>query len=80
MYEKNNKYYWFEHSFEDYRGIHEYNSYELLIEDVKQKHLDYSIKNNYAEKKDYLLMKVYEYSAPKCGSSVSEYIKFVTNN
>lgn len=80
VYKKENKYYWFEHSFYDYKGIHEYNSYELLIEDVKQKQLDYSIKNNVVEKMGYSLIKIYEYGIPKNGSNVNEYIKFVTGS
>ncbi|MBQ9318466.1 MAG: hypothetical protein IJR82_02410 [Bacilli bacterium] len=37
IYKDNNKYYWFENAWYDERGIHEYNSYEELIEDIKHK-------------------------------------------
>lgn len=37
IYKENDKYYWFENAWYDERGIHEYNSYEELIEDIKQK-------------------------------------------
>lgn len=37
IYRDNNKYYWFEHAWESQRGIHEYSSYEKLVEDIKNK-------------------------------------------
>lgn len=37
VYEDKGKYYWFENAWYDERGIHEYDSYELLIEDIKSK-------------------------------------------
>ena len=37
IYEKNNKYYWFEHALLKYRGIHEYSSLDELLLDVKRK-------------------------------------------
>ena len=37
IYKENNKYNWFENAWYDERGIHEYNSYEELINDIKQK-------------------------------------------
>lgn len=37
IYKDNNKYYWFEHAWFNEKGIHEYNSYEELIEDIKNK-------------------------------------------
>ena len=37
VYEENNKYYWFENAWHDERGIHEYNNYEELIDDIKNK-------------------------------------------
>lgn len=36
-YEENGKYYWFEHAWYSEQGIHEYNSYDELINDVKNK-------------------------------------------
>ena len=37
IYKENNKYYWFENAWYDERGIHEYNTYEELIKDIKNK-------------------------------------------
>lgn len=46
MYKENNKYYWFENAWYDERGIHEYSTYEDLIEDIKHKFI---VQNNIAE-------------------------------
>lgn len=46
MYKENNKYYWFENAWYDERGIHEYSTYEDLIEDVKHKFI---VQNNIVE-------------------------------
>ena len=37
---KNNKVYWFEHSWYDMKGIHEYNNIKALLNDVKNKFID----------------------------------------
>ena len=36
----NDKYYWFEHSWYDMKGIHEYNNIETLLNDVKIKFIE----------------------------------------
>lgn len=46
-FEKNNKYYWFEHSWEKLKGIHEYSSLEDLLIDVRNKFIKYELNNNY---------------------------------
>lgn len=43
IYTDNGKYYWFENAWYDEKGIHEYNTYEELINDIKNK---FSIQNN----------------------------------
>lgn len=47
VYENNNKYYWFEHSWEICRGIHEYNSIDILLDDVKNKFVFHELDNDY---------------------------------
>lgn len=37
VYEENNKYYWFEHAWYQYKGIHEYANLDSLLKDVKNK-------------------------------------------
>ena len=43
IYKENDKYYWFENAWYDERGIHEYNSYDELIDDIKNKFI---VQNN----------------------------------
>lgn len=46
VYKENNNYYWFENAWYDERGIHEYSTYEDLIEDIKHKFI---VQNNIVE-------------------------------
>ena len=70
---ENNKYIWFEHAWEKYRGIYEYNSLDELLNDVKNKFMnEYNILD-----KDKILLK--SYSKPKSGINLSEYFKWVEN-
>lgn len=62
IFEKDNKYYWFEHSFEKYKGIHEFNTELEAIEFVKDKQLEYAIEKGVATLEDKKLITVYEYS------------------
>lgn len=71
VYEKNNKYYWFEHSWGKYRGIHEFNSLNELLKDVKNKFIKSTLSLDY--NKDNLLLR--EYKKPKYHISVSDYYK-----
>lgn len=57
-YEKNEKHYWFEHSWGIYKGIHEYESELELLLDIKKKFL----KSHNANKEAYTF--VYEYQRP----------------
>ena len=40
IFQLNDKYYWFEHSWYDMKGIHEYNNIKALLNDVKNKFID----------------------------------------
>jgi hypothetical protein len=71
MYEKNNKVYWFEHSWSKYKGIHKYNSMNELIKDVKHKFISTELNSSYDE----MNLVIYEYTKPKYGISVSEFYK-----
>ena len=70
-FEKNDKHYWFEHSWEKFRGIEEYNSLNELLLDVKNKFIRYELNNNY--KKDNLVIR--EYKKPKYHLTVQEFYK-----
>lgn len=68
-YEENNKLYWFEHSWEIFRGIHEYKSLNLLLRDVKDKFIKNELNGKY--KKENLF--IHEYSKPKGHISVQDF-------
>lgn len=70
-YEKNNKVYWFEHSWSKYKGIHEYNNINELLKDIKQKFINTELNNSYNK----MNLVIYEYTKPKYGINVSEFYK-----
>jgi len=65
------KYYWLEHSWEPYKGIHEYESLDKLLNDVKNK-FEESIKKE--KVKNYKLT-IYEYDKPKYNLNCIEFMK-----
>ena len=79
LYKKDNKWYWFEHAFEDYRGIHEFISIDEAIEYVISKHLEYAVNNGIAKSEDRKLIVTYEYSKLEKTVNVDDYINHVTN-
>ena len=70
-YEKDNHYYWLEHAWESFQGIHEYKSLKELLLDIKSKFITYELNNNY--KKENLIL--YEYKKPKYHISVQDFYK-----
>ena len=80
MYEKNDRFYWFEHSFEKYKGIHEFNTQQELIEFIKDKQLEYAIEKGVANLEDKKLIETCEYTKPQKNCNVDEYIEHVTLN
>ena len=74
IYEKDNKYYWFEHAFEKYKGIHKFESEKEAIEYVKDKQVEY-VGNNINKQS----LIAYEYSKPKDNLSTEKYLEHVTS-
>lgn len=72
-YSVGNKYYWFEHSWNDYKGIHEYDNEKTLLEDVKNKFID-SRKDEVDE--NYKLY-LYEYKKPDYHISCDEFYEYI---
>lgn len=72
VYKDNNKYYWFEHSWYKYRGIHEYNSIIFLLEDVINK-----FKLEHIEVSDKSVLYLYEYDLPKKHIKCDEFYKYI---
>ena len=73
-FEKNNKYYWFEHSWEICRGIHEYQNEDELLLDVKQKFIKYELNSTYDKDNLY----IYKYNKPKYHITTQEFYSYIT--
>lgn len=71
-YKYNDKYYWFEHSWAMYKGIHEYNNILELLKDVKAKHLK---EHNYVANEAYTF--IYKYNSPKFHIGCNEFYSFI---
>lgn len=80
LYKNNNKWYWFENSFESCRGIHEFNTIEEAVECVKTRQLEYAISIGVAKHEDKDFIKDYEYSKLVSPFNVDEYINHVTTS
>jgi hypothetical protein len=71
-YEMNHKYYWFEHSWEKYQGIYEYESELDLLLNIKE-----LFRKEYDDaNKDYLLF-IYEYQKPKEHITCTELYRYI---
>lgn len=68
-FEKNNKHYWFEHSWERFRGIHEYQTLKELLFDIKDKFIKYQLDDDYVAEN----LVLHEYKKPKNHISVQEF-------
>ena len=78
IYEKNNKYYWFEHAFEAFRGIHEFDTMEDAINYVTDKQVEFASHNDDFRPGDENTLVCYEYTKPDKNLGVQEYLDFVT--
>lgn len=74
-FEKNNKYYWFEHSWKKHRGITVYDSELEALKDIKDKFVKDELNNEY----NYMNLCIYEYSKPDYGINVLEFYKHCEN-
>ncbi len=71
---KNNKWYWFENSYFCYRGIHEYDILDVLVNDVVSKHFKATMNVGATKPSDIDLIEYHEFTEPKPGISVDGYI------
>ncbi len=78
LYKENEKWYWFENSFEICKGIHEFNTIKEAIECVKKRQLEYAISIGIAKETDKKYIKDYEYLKLEIPLNVDEYISHVT--
>ena len=71
----NGKYYWFEHSWDDMKGIHEYDNIKTLLNDVKTKFID-SKKDDIDNIFNYEVY-LYKYHKPKYHISCDEFYNYI---
>lgn len=69
-YKNDNKYYWFEHSWDKYKGIHEYNNLNELLIDVRGK---FVIDNNI---KDVNNTYIFQYERPKYNINCDDFYRY----
>lgn len=74
VYKQDNKFYWFEHSWHDRRGIHGYDDIETLLTDVKEKNFESAQKREGATSEDYKYLSLREYSSTKFGANAEEFM------
>lgn len=75
IFQLNDKYYWFEHSWYDMKGIHEYDNIKALLNDVKNKFID-SRKNEINSNLNYETF-IYKYNKPKYHISCDEFYSYI---
>ena len=71
IYKDNNLYYWFEHSWKKFRGIHAYKTEKEALKDIKNKFIKYELNGNYND--DNLC--IYKYDKPEYGISCLQFYK-----
>ena len=77
-YQQDNKFYWFENSFEAQRGIHEYDNFDELAEDVKKKFFE-SAKHSGAKDDDFKDIMFLNYETPKFDCDCNEFVDGIIN-
>ena len=77
VYEENNKYYWFEHAFEKYKGIHEYSDLKSLLLEVKKAFITTELEGKYEYDEKFL--NIFEYDEPKKHLSCTEFYNHFMN-
>lgn len=74
-FEKNHKYYWFEHAWERFKGIREYGSEKELLLDIRDKFIQYELNNQYVK----FNLVLHEYEKPKYHITTQEFYKHCEN-
>lgn len=74
IYKENDKYYWFENSFEKERGIHEFNSFNELMNNVIDKQFKYAYEERGASLEDKEDIRYFEFTIPNENIKISDYL------
>lgn len=72
VFNDDDNYYWFEHSWEIHKGIHKYNTLEELLSDVRYKFIEDAEDDNIPIEK----VSIYEYTKPNYHLSVQEFMDY----
>lgn len=75
IYEKDDKFYYFEHAFEKYKGIYEYQNEKDALNAIKNNF----IKGNNIDKFNKEYLAIYEYEKPKYGINVKMFFTHCEN-
>ena len=76
VFKSGGRFYWFEHSWECFRGLHQYQNIDELLSDVLHKFIKSEIKD---EKYNSANLNLHEYTQPSYGLSVQEFYAFCNN-
>ncbi len=74
------RYYYFEHSDFNNRGIHEFASYEDAINYQREKHIEINKQRNYVGEEELKNIHIYEYDKPLYGCTKTEFIDYILSN
>ena len=80
VYEKDNKYYLFEHADYHHRGIKEFPSLKELLLKVKKYHIEYNLKDFDMTEEEINSFVLYEYPKPKYNINMLDFINGVLNS
>ncbi len=80
VFERNGKYYYFEHSDSNNRGIHEFESYQEAIHYQKEKHIEHNKQRNPINEEILSCLHIYEYDTPIYGCTMNEFIDAILEN
>lgn len=76
VFKSNGEFYWFEHSWERFRGLHQYQNIDELLSDVVHKFIKSEIKDGDFNSTN---LNMHEYTQPNYGLSVQEFYAFCDN-
>ncbi len=80
VFENEGKYYYFEHSDSNNKGIHEFESYEDAINYQMKKYIENNKQRNIVDEEKLKCLHVYEYDNPVYGCTMNEFIDHVLSN
>ncbi len=80
VFENDGKYYYFEHSDFNNKGIYEFATYEEAINYQKEKFIEINKQRNPVGEEELKHLYIYEYDKPKYGLTMSEFIDYILAN